>query len=372
MLPLDLLSLPMMLILLAIMPMGYAIAVLCLVLLPILGQIQREDTLKLRLPGLIRLALMTLCFALSNSYFFPGYTCHLSSQLLWLGWFIVEHIVHHVYRLLFGFRIVGIDTDGCCCSQLRQRALMTAYIRFDKTLLWFTGIVLAIALPLVYFAQRSDILDKTLSVGIALAALGVIIVELIHLNWLKRQLLGEYWVPIIGANDQVLGRVPSTDVRTRHGRLPQVRLVAYSSGMIYLERGAGILDKETFYDTPFREWQQEGEQLVDTAQRMIDKRFCGIRRAHPRLLLRYHHEEDGQDLLVYLFAVEIESPDLLLVDCLPIEGKWWCLQQLTPQIRHSDFSPYLCAELPLLEQTVLLAQRLAERSKEADTKERNQ
>ncbi len=41
-LPIDLLGLPIMLILLALMPVGYALSALCLLLLPVLWQLHRE------------------------------------------------------------------------------------------------------------------------------------------------------------------------------------------------------------------------------------------------------------------------------------------------------------------------------------------
>ena len=94
------------------------------------------------------------------------------------------------------------------------------------------------------------------------------------------------------------------------------------------------------------------------AQELIDLRFCGIRRARPRFLLHYHETIGGQPLSIYLFSVEIEDPGLLLIDCLPIKGKWWPIDHVTARLYEEPFTSYLHAELPYLEQTVLLAHRL--------------
>ena len=56
--------------------------------------------------------------------------------------------------------------------------------------------------------------------------------------------------------------------------------------------------------------------------------------------------------------MDIAEPSQLLVDCQPQQGRWWPLEHITAQLEQLDFAPYLRAELPYLEQTILLAQRL--------------
>lgn len=356
-LPIDLLGLPIMLILLALMPVGYALSALCLLLLPVLWQMHREGALSLRLPGLVRLGVMCLCLMLTVRMDVYCQGCSLSSQLLWLAWFALGHVLHYAYKRIYG-EVLLTEPVACCCTLRRRKALVAEYRRFDRLLLWFTLVLLGISLGLLSWAQDVAWIDRVLSGGIAISALGVILLELLHLGWVNRKLSQEHWLSVYGDDDTILGRVPSTHPRTELGRIAEVRLVAFSQDMIYLERGRGLLEDAVRYDTPFRVWLAEGETSQDVAQRMIDQRFCGIKRTYPRRLLRYHHQEDTQSLIVYLYAVEVEAPDLLQIDCLPSEGKWWPLDQLAPLLEQSDFSPYLHSELPLLEQTVLLAHRL--------------
>ena len=143
------------------------------------------------------------------------------------------------------------------------------------------------------------------------------------------------------------------------GRLPVVRLIATSRDMIYLEQAhEAHLPQTAGYDTPFVAWLTEGYRPDQVAQELIDLRFCGIRRARPRFLLHYHETIAGQDLSVYLFAVDIADPSQLLVDCLPIKGRWWPIEHLTSELETGTFARYLIAEYPYLEQTILLAHRL--------------
>lgn len=359
-LPVDLLALPVMLILLATMPIGYAVSALCILLIPILWMMHHEGTLEVRVPGLMRLGALALAFTISSAFVSSCSCCRLTSQMLWLGWFAIGHIIYYMYKRWHGVKLIGYEEAVCCCTARRRQTLIEAYIRFDRQLLIWTLIVLAVMLPIIYFVHLSDFVKSVITMVIAFGAWMVIVIELLQLSWIRRKLSEEHWIPTISETGEVVGRVAetcATDVA--EGRLPIVRLMAFTDGMIYLERGQGIVETETIHlDTPFRSWLYEGTLPIEVAQQMIDQRFCGVRRARPRQLLRYHTEEGGQELLVYLFAVEIESPDLLQIDCQPIEGKWWSTDLLKLQLEHSEFSPYLCAELPLMEQTVLLAQRI--------------
>lgn len=361
-LPVDLLALPFVLILLALMPSTMALSIAGALLIPILIRLHYEGTLVARLPGLVRLGALMGCYLLSTSYLIECSGCHLSSQLVWLGWFCASRILHYIYKRVYGSRLANIIESECCCSARRRAALLSAYRRNDRILIRFACITLAVALPLTYWAEDHGMVDRILSVSIALISLGIIALEMAYLVWTKRHLDNEYWIPIYSDEGQVLGRVPATLPHSEVGRLPVVRLVAYSQGMIYLEQGMGQTEAIRRYDTPFHSWLGEQSSPEQIAQWMIDERFCGIKRAKPRELLRYHHQEGEQSLLVFLFAVEVESPDLLQIDCRPIEGKWCPIAELAPQVGQPSFSPYLCAELPLLEQTVLLAQRIRQRS----------
>ncbi len=140
----------------------------------------------------------------------------------------------------------------------------------------------------------------------------------------------------------------------------KVRLIAYSKGMIYLEAQK---DNPSKIDTPFHSLQYLPKTAEETAQEMIDERFCGVKRAKPRLLINYCYqdEQEGLAYLVYLFVVEVESPDLLYIDCKPSEGKWWDIKHFETDYSGQLLSPEMKEELACLKETVLLAQRLSKK-----------
>ena len=176
---------------------------------------------------------------------------------------------------------------------------------------------------------------------------------------MQRRLEREEWIPVLSDDQRPIGRVSKTSPASKEGRLPVVRLLAISRDMIYLEDSEShSLPNAAGYDTPFLSWLTEGNRPEQVAQRLIDLRFCGIRRVKPRFLLHYHEQINDQALSVYLFAVDIAEPNQLHIDCLPTRGKWWPIDLLTSELERGGFARYLCTEYPYLEQTLLLAHRL--------------
>ncbi len=140
----------------------------------------------------------------------------------------------------------------------------------------------------------------------------------------------------------------------------KVRLIAYSKRMIYLEAGK---QEEEIFDTPFVSYQYVPDTAEETAQKMIDQRFCGIKRAKPHQLINYCYQdkEQGISLLIHLFVVHINNPNELYIDCKPSEGKWWDIKHLNSPHIKSLLSPAIKEELPCLKETILLAHSLCKK-----------
>lgn len=275
------------------------------------------------------------------------------------GLLLVSYLISSLVLLTYRWYTRPKDLNQQC-SCIRGKILRAERLRFERILSAFSILALGFILvnleicPLEWARLRS-----ISSMLIATFAGGIYTLESLHLIWVNKRLQHEVWIPVMNDKQQIIGRVPMTTPRSGQGRLPVVRLITTTEHMVYLEQAERItLPSTSGYDTPFIAWLTEGCQPEQVAQELIDLRFCGIRRAHPRFLLHYHETLDGQPLSVYLFSVEIEDPRLLLIDCLPTKGKWWPIEHVTPRLSERDFAPYLRSELPYLEQTVLLAHRL--------------
>ncbi len=137
----------------------------------------------------------------------------------------------------------------------------------------------------------------------------------------------------------------------------KVRLIAYSNKMIYLEAKE---QNEENLDTPFASYQYAPDTPLETAQKMIDERFCGVERAKPRALINYctRDRKRGTSFIVHLFVVHIENANDLHIDCKPSEGKWWDVNHLDSTFAQSFLSSEIKEELPCLKETILLAESL--------------
>lgn len=279
----------------------------------------------------------------------------LGVQSLLLMSYLVSSIVVALYRFVDARR--EYPKQYLC---IRGRILRAERLRFERILVVFSFIALIfIGLCTMLCPVHWRILLYAASAFVVVFTWSVYAVECAHLVWVKKRLEREVWIPVLNDQQQPVGRVPMTTPEPSEGRLPVVRLIATSRDMIYLEQAhEARLPQTAGYDTPFVAWLTEGYRPDQVAQELIDLRFCGIRRARPRFLLHYHETIAGQDLSVYLFAVDITDPSQLLVDCLPIKGRWWPIEHLASELETGAFARYLLAEYPYLEQTILLAHRL--------------
>lgn len=237
-------------------------------------------------------------------------------------------------------------------SQRRIGALRQEYLRFDRILVTYSLTVCLI----IYIIALTNAPQSAHWVGAVLVILSIwftFALELTHLAWVRRQLHGERWVSILGAGDQRIGRVPLSIGKSAEGRMPLVRLVLWSQGMLYLERGAG-----GGLDTPFVGWQFEDETPSEAGLRLVGGRIYGANAAEARHLITYQGAWAEQSTRSQLLAIELSTPELLGICCKPEEGKWWQVAHLAHETMRSSLSPTLQEELPYLRQIMQLADRL--------------
>ncbi len=279
-----------------------------------------------------------------------------------VAWSVVAILlVVAVSRLFYGRKSVEDDYRGCP----HRRLVLLEYNRILRTVLriaLFTLVLMGAYLYLQVETRWGMAVARWLLHFPALLLLVLYGYEVIRLEWVRRKMLEEEWIPITDAKGESIGRI----ARSEHektapptGLLPVVRLIAISDGMIYLSHYCECdLCTGDCYDTPFFSWLTIDREHGEMAQSLIDERFCGIKRLQPRFLLRYVHNDNGEDRLVYLYLAHMSAPDMILGDKDPRQGKWWPVDQIEEQLSGLTFSPYLRSEMPYLRQTVLLAERL--------------
>lgn len=289
----------------------------------------------------------------------------LSHQLLWMVGFVITHTIFSI--LVRAKHFPKFFTSSCCCDKLRNNTLLAEYKRFEHILYHISLYSLAICIPLVVLFRLTREFEVFIMGFIAFLSLGAIILELFHLSWLRRRLSQENWIQVLDEQNNVVDRVAYTNVAeySKAGIFPMVRLLLVSQGMVYLEKTClcNNLGVEC-YDTPLVDWLNEGATPEEVSRRMMDSVLYHTRKVQPHRITSYKIQLHDREYLVYLFVVQIEKPNYLCVHCNPLEGKWWGIQLLKDSISQGEFSPHISSELPLIEQTIMLAQKLAKQYKQ--------
>lgn len=358
-LTIDLLILPVALFLLLFLPCWMTGATLvALLLVAIWVLLMRKELTRCRGP-LILGSLYTLILIVVA----PLHCSALEAQLLSIGGYLTLRLGHF---LLGGWREEGVWVSRrveSCCGERRRKALVLEYQRFRRIIFVYFVFVELVGWGILLYGSEFEILLTLLSWFIPLFMIPMYVLEGTHLKWMERRLNTERWLTVFDSSNRPIGRVAQTQFSQAQGRLAVVRLLAVSQGMVYIEQTPSICSLGlTSYDTPFVDWVCEDSTPDQIAQNLIDERFCGVRRARPRQLLQYHAEEAGIKLVIHLYSVQIPDPTLLLIDCQPIRGKWWSLDLLTAELGRDAFSRHLSYDIPYLEQTSLLAEKLHQRA----------
>lgn len=242
-----------------------------------------------------------------------------------------------------------------------KRLVMLEYGRITGSILRISLFFLFLMGLLLYFRGERIAHVLLYLPGVSLFLLYVY--EVIRLEWVRREMRREEWIPITDTQGESIGRIARSETEAladpAAGLLPVVRLIAISDGMIYLSHYCKCdLCTGDCYDTPFFSWLTTDKHHKELAQSLIDERFCGVNRLRPHFLLRYIHNENGKDRLVYLYLAHMSEPNMILCDKDPRVGKWWPVDQIEEQLSGLTFGPYLRSEMPYLRQTVLLAEQL--------------
>lgn len=281
-----------------------------------------------------------------------------TSPLTDLGWSLAAMLLAVAACRLFR-RSSGREGDYADCPH--KRLVMLEYGRITGSILRIS-LFFIFLLGLLFYFRVGRIAHLLLYLpGVSLLLL--YIYEVIRLEWVRREMRHEEWIPITDAQGESIGRIARSETEAladpTAGLLPVVRLIAICDEMIYLSHYCKCdLCTGDCYDTPFFSWLTTDKHHKELAQSLIDERFCGVNRLKPHFLLRYIHNENGKDRLVYLYLAHMSESNMILCDKDPRAGKWWPVDQIEEQLSGLTFSPYLRSEMPYLRQTVLLAEQL--------------
>ena len=160
--------------------------------------------------GLVGSCLQILIFLLLT-YLCPDMEAQiLVYQALWMLSFISIHGLGLL--LLRHNRFPRLSRPSCCCDKRRNETLIAEYLHFDRLALSFCLFSIVLYVSVIVFVGLSHYGELLLSFALAGISGIAILLESIHISWLKHQLSKEHWVPIMNQHQEPIGRLALSEI----------------------------------------------------------------------------------------------------------------------------------------------------------------
>jgi len=183
--------------------------------------------------------------------------------------------------------------------------------------------------------------------------------EFVRFHQLRKQLADEEWLPIVNESGAVQGKIAWSVSKNLGNKYlhPLIRIAVIHKGMVYLkERPMYFISQKGKLDYPFETYLRFHETLNESVERTYRK--AGIMDEVPtRFIFRYVSDSIETNRLIYLYACVINK-DRDIRDLHLEGGKFWTSKQIEENINTGLFSDYFEKEYELLNNTVLLADKI--------------
>lgn len=223
--------------------------------------------------------------------------------------------------------------------------------------------LLIILLIFLFTVDTTPYFNRTIVVFIPqLIMLGIIIFEIIRLNYFRNKLNKEEWLPVVNVSGEVTGRLAksvSVNLKNRYMH-PVVRIgIIYKSNIfLKVRETTRILDPGKL-DHPLETYigykQDVKEAVNDLLLKVSNKDKLPI-----RFLVKYEFENEITKRLIYLYIATIDEEEsyshLHLSD-----GRLWSMNQIEDNLGRGVFSENFELEYDYLKNTILLVQQLKEK-----------
>jgi len=176
-------------------------------------------------------------------------------------------------------------------------------------------------------------------------------------------LKSEKWLPIVSENGNVIGKVTqnisiSSERKFLH---PVVRIVLVHENLLYLsKRSADHKVCPGKLDFPLESSVKYGQNLDETVNQILQKNV-GFSNLSRKFIFKHICKETSMHGLIYLYMVQI--PSSKQAEAIKFkEGKWWTQKQIEENLNKEVFSKCFEMEYEILQNTILLANRIVNQS----------
>lgn len=192
-----------------------------------------------------------------------------------------------------------------------------------------------------------------------LFGLVIILYEQIRTRMMLGKLDKEIWLPILNDKGRVIGSMAQSVSETSNLKYfhPIVRVAVLYKGMLYMiKNGKHARVSPDHLDYPFSKYVVFRHSIEGTVREAIGSLSLD-KSVIPHFLLRYTFENERVKTLVSLYAIRLETEEQLQ-HCK--SGKLWTTKQIEENLQSDIFSEYFVREFPYLQNTILLAESIAQ------------
>lgn len=188
----------------------------------------------------------------------------------------------------------------------------------------------------------------------------ILMLESFRLGIIIKEMNNEDWLPIVNEGGGVIGRVASSEsiVSSVNYLHPVVRVAITYRGMLFLKKRPSfcVLDPDKI-DYPFERYVYYRQSLADAVKEAMRENSDLDLNLPVKFVFKYIFRNSVSDRLVYLFTCHIK--DEATFDLLSERGgKIWTDKQILENMNSGIFSEPFEKEYEILENTVLLADRI--------------
>ena len=173
----------------------------------------------------------------------------------------------------------------------------------------------------------------------------------------------EKWLPIVSENGNVVGKVTQNISRSSEKKFlhPVVRIVLIHENLLYLsKRNSNIKVEPGKLDFPLESLIGYGQNLDETVNQILQEK-TGIGNLSGKFLFKHICKELSMHGLIYLYTVRI--PLSQQAEAIKFKGgKWWTQKHIEENLNKGVFSKCFEMEYGVLQNTILLANRIVNQS----------
>lgn len=189
----------------------------------------------------------------------------------------------------------------------------------------------------------------------------ITVYEYIHIFVLRT----EKWLPIVSENGNVVGKIAySVSISSKKQYLhPIVRIALTHNNLLFLSKADSDNKIESDkLDFPFENFVKYGHTLDETVNQILQEE-AGLKNLSGKFVFKHICKKTSMHRLIHVYVVQIPNHQQVKTTNSK-SGKWWTEKHIEENLHKGIFSECFEMEYEVLKNTILLANRMINRSSE--------